>query len=51
MIITIFIFSSWAFDKHTVSFALIHLTEINKKVLDQGKYGCGIFVDLNKAFQ
>ena len=32
------------------SFALIHLTESNKEALDQGKYGCGIFVDLQKAF-
>ena len=32
------------------SFALIHLTETIKEALDQGKYGCGIFVDLLKAF-
>ena len=32
------------------SFALIHLTESIKEALDQGKYGCGIFVDLKKAF-
>ena len=32
------------------SFALIHLTEAIKEALDQGKYGCGIFVDLLKAF-
>ena len=32
------------------SFALIHLTESIKEAIDQGKYGCGIFVDLQKAF-
>ena len=32
------------------SFALIYLTETIKEALDQGKYGCGIFVDLKKAF-
>ena len=32
------------------SFALIYLTETIKGALDQGKYGCGIFVDLKKAF-
>ena len=37
------------FDKNT-SFALIYLTETIKGALDQGKYGCGIFVDLQKAF-
>ena len=31
-------------------FALIHLTETIKETLDQGKYGCGIFVDLQKGF-
>ena len=34
----------------STSFALIHLTEIIKEALDQGKYGCGIFVGLQKAF-
>ena len=32
--------------KYSTSFALIHLTETIKEVLDQGKYACGIFVDL-----
>ena len=36
--------------KCTTSFSLIHLTETIKEALDQGKYGCGIFVDLQKAF-
>ena len=30
--------------------ALIHLTETIKEALDQGKYGCGIFVDPQKAY-
>ena len=36
--------------KYSASFALIHLTETIKQALDQGKYSCGIFVDLQKAF-
>ena len=35
---------------YSTSYALIHLTETIKEALDQGKYGCGIFVDLQKAF-
>ena len=35
---------------YSISYALIHLTETIKEALDQGKYGCGIFVDLQKAF-
>ena len=36
--------------KYSTSFALIHLTETIKEALDQGKYSCGNFVDLQKAF-
>ena len=36
--------------KYSTSFALIHLTETIKDALDQGKYGSGIFADLQKAF-
>ena len=36
--------------KYSTSFALIYLTKIIKEALDQGKYGCGISVDLQKAF-
>ena len=32
------------------SFALIHFTETIKEVLDRGKYGCGIFFDLQNTF-
>ena len=42
MTITLFILSTL--------FALIHLTETIKEALDQGKCGCGIFVDLQKTF-
>ena len=30
--------------------ALIHLTDKIREQLDNGKYGCGIFVDFQKAF-
>ena len=36
--------------KYSTSLALIHLTESIKEALDQGKCGCGIFVDFQKAF-
>ena len=36
--------------KYATSFASINLTETIKEPLDQGKYGCGIFVELEKAF-
>ena len=35
---------------YSASFALTHLTESIKEALDQGKYGCETFVDLQKAF-
>ena len=35
---------------YSTSYVLIHLTENIQEALDQGKYGCGIFVDLQKAF-
>ena len=31
-------------------YALVQITEIIKASIDQGKYGCGIFIDLRKAF-
>ena len=34
---------------YSTSYALIHLTESFKEALDKGKYGCGIFVDLQKV--
>ena len=35
---------------YSTSYALIHLTETIKQSLDQGLFSCGIFVDLQKAF-
>ena len=35
--------------KYSNFFALIYLTELTKKALDQGKYVCYIFVDLQKG--
>ena len=34
------------FDLH----ALISLTELVKKTIDDGMFGCGVFIDLQKAF-
>ena len=31
-------------------FALIQITEKIKESIDKGKFGCGIFIDLSKAF-
>ena len=31
-------------------FALMQITEKNKESIDKGKFGCGIFIDLRKAF-
>ena len=36
--------------KHPTSHALIHLTDKIREQLDNGKYGCEIFVDFQKAF-
>ena len=38
------------YQNYSTSYALIHLAETIKEALDQGKYGWGIFVDLQKAF-
>ena len=35
---------------YSTSYALIHLTETIKQSCDQGLFSCGIFVDLQKAF-
>ena len=31
-------------------YALAQISEIIKESIDKGKYGCGIFIDLHKAF-
>ena len=36
--------------KYSTSHALIHLTDKIRKQLDSGDFACGIFVDLQKAF-
>ena len=36
--------------KYSTVYALISLTENIRKNLDEGNIGCGIFVDLQKAF-
>ena len=37
-------------EKHSTIHALISLTESIKNSIDEGKFGCGIFLDLQKAF-
>ena len=36
--------------KHSTNHELINITEQIKEALDQGQYACGVFVDLQKAF-
>ena len=36
--------------KHSTLHALINMTESIKKALDDGIYGCGVFIDLQKVF-
>ena len=36
--------------KHSTNHALIAITESIRKALDQNKFACGIFIDLQKAF-
>ena len=35
---------------HSINHALISLTEMIKNTLDNKRFGCGIFLDLQKAF-
>ena len=35
---------------YSTTYALINLTESKKQSLDEGSFGCGIFVDLQKTF-
>ena len=37
-------------EKHSTVQALLSLTESIKHSIDNGKYGCGIFLNLQKAF-
>ena len=36
--------------KYSTTHALINLTQSIRQTLDEGSFGCGIFVDLQKAF-
>ena len=36
--------------QYSTSYALINITENIRKALDDGSIGCGVFVDLQKAF-
>ena len=36
--------------KHSVNHALIQITENIRKALDEKKFACGVFIDLQKAF-
>ena len=40
----------FGFRQYSTSHALINITEIIRKAIDDGNIGCGIFVDLQKAF-
>ena len=35
---------------HSTSHSLVEITEVIKESIDNGRYGCGIFIDLKKAF-
>ena len=37
-------------ESHSIDHALISLTETIRRSLDNKKYGCGVFIDLQKAF-
>ena len=36
--------------KHSTQHTLISMTETTRKTIDNGNFGCGIFIDLKKAF-
>ena len=36
--------------KHSTSHALISFTDTVKQRIDEGMFGCGVFIDLQKAF-
>ena len=37
-------------EKHSTGHALISMTEEIRNTIDKGNYGCGVFIDLKKAF-
>ena len=47
----IFYNQQFGFSKNNcTTYALIQITERIKEYIDNGKYGCGLFIDLRKAF-
>ena len=36
--------------KHSTQHTLISMTETIRKIIDNGNFGCGIFIDLKKTF-
>ena len=37
-------------ENNSTSYALVEITEHIKESIDKGKFGCGIYIDLRKAF-
>ena len=37
-------------ERHSSNYALIGMTETTGNTIDGGNYGCGVFIDLKKAF-
>ena len=37
-------------EKHSTNHALISMTESIRNTIDNGKFGCGVFIDFKKAF-
>ena len=37
-------------EKHSTNHALISMTQTIQSTLDNGKYGCGVFIDMGKGF-
>ena len=37
-------------EKHSINHALISMTETIKSTIDNKRFGCGVFIDLKKAF-
>ena len=37
-------------EKHSTNHALISMSEAIRNIIDNGRYGCGVFIDLKKAF-
>ena len=44
------LFANWFSTNQSTTHALINLTESIRQTLDEGSFGCGIFVDLQKTF-